>query len=106
MKKHNIRDFTRGWFIGSFTPTVIATDAVEVAVQQYKAGDIGARHYHRVATEISHIATGRVKFNNAEFNTGDIIVVEPGEIIEFTAIEDCTIVVVKLPGAIGDKYLV
>ena len=41
-----------------------------------------------------------------EWNAGDIIVVEPGDITSFAALEDTVNVVVKIPGANNDKYLV
>ena len=41
---------------------------------------------------------------NQEFFEGDVLVVEPGEITDFEALEDSMNVVVKLPGANNDKY--
>jgi hypothetical protein len=29
----------KGWFVGDFTPTAFKTDACEVAVKTYKAGE-------------------------------------------------------------------
>ena len=40
------------------------------------------------------------------WKSGDIIVLEPGEATDFEAITDAINVVVKVPGALGDKYLV
>ena len=39
------------------------------------------------------------------YGEGDIIVVEPGEATDFEALEDAMNVVVKIPGANNDKYL-
>jgi hypothetical protein len=39
MQKARLSNMVRGWFIGNFTPTVLATQAVEVGVKLYKAGD-------------------------------------------------------------------
>ena len=41
-----------------------------------------------------------------EYSEGDIIVVEPGEATDFVAITDAQNVVVKIPGASNDKYIV
>ena len=61
---------------------------------------------HRVATELTLIAKGRVTMNGRVFSEGDIIILEPGEATDFIALEPSTTVVVKMPSVAGDKYLV
>ena len=104
MKKENIQQMTRGWFIGPFIPSVFRNDHVEVAVKHYSAGDYEAAHYHKIATEITMIVSGRVRMSAGDFITGDIITIEPGEVTDFFAEEETTTVVVKLPAAREDKY--
>lgn len=99
------QDMIKGWFVGDFTPTALATQAAEVAVKVYAAGDSEARHYHKIAHEITMIQQGRVRMNQSEYSSGDIIVIAPGESTDFEALEDTTTVVVKVPGAINDKYM-
>ncbi|MRX09503.1 hypothetical protein GJ697_16815 [Pseudoduganella sp. FT25W] len=98
-------DMIRGWFVGDFTPTALATQAAEVGVKSYAAGMSEARHYHKIATEITMIQSGRVTMNGVEYRTGDIIVIAPNESTDFNVLEDTVTVVVKVPGAINDKYL-
>ena len=105
MKFAKLDEMIKGWFIGNFEPTLYKTDAVEVGVKRYKAGSHESWHYHKVATEITVIVTGRVKMCGKEFLTGDIIIIEPGEETDFEVIEDTVTTVVKLPGASHDKYL-
>ncbi len=105
MKTAKLDDMIRGWFIGSFTPTLYATSDVEVAVKRYSAGDSEAKHYHKIATEFTVVVSGRVRMNGEEFSSGDIVVLEPGEPADFETLDDTTTVVVKLPGANDDKYL-
>lgn len=95
----------KGWFVGSFAPTLFNTDSVEVAVKSYKAGEHDVRHYHKIATEITVITQGEAIMNGAKLRCGDIIVIEPFISSDFSAITDVTITVVKLPGARDDKYL-
>jgi hypothetical protein len=97
---------THGWFVGGFTPTSLSTTACEVAYKQYMTGSKEARHIHRVAAEVTLIVAGRVKMNGTAFVAGDIILLEPGEPADFEALEDTVTVVVKVPGALDDKYLV
>lgn len=105
MKTARLDDMTKGWFVGNFEPTLYKTNDVEVAVKSYKAGDSESRHYHKIATEITVVVSGKIKMNNTEYTVGDIIVMEPGEETDFEALTDAVNAVVKLPGANNDKYL-
>lgn len=104
MKRAKIENMIKGWFVGDFEPTLIKTSDVEVAVKEYRQGDREGRHYHKVATEITVICSGRVRMNDIEYGKGDIIVIEPLESTDFEALEDSTTTVVKYPGAGNDKY--
>ncbi len=106
MKTAKLDEMIKGWFVGNFEPTLLKTNDVEVAVKSYKKGDYEGRHYHKIATEITVIITGKVKMNGVEYNAGDIVVMEPGESTDFECLKDWTTnVVVKYPGANNDKYL-
>lgn len=105
MEVHKLSDMVKGWFVGSFEPTVIKTSDVEVAVKSYKKGDREDSHYHKIATEITVVVSGRVIMFGQEYIAGDIIVVHPGDVTSFEALEDTVNCVVKLPGASNDKYL-
>jgi quercetin dioxygenase-like cupin family protein len=99
------QDMIKGWFVGGFTPTALATEAAEVGVKTYAAGASEERHYHKIAHEITMIQSGRVRMNGVEYSSGDIIVIAPGESTDFVVLEDTVTVVVKVPGALNDKYL-
>lgn len=105
MKKFNLSQMTKGWFVGDFSPTLIKTQEVEVGVKSYKKGDYEERHHHKVATEITVIVAGRVSMNGECYSQGDILVIEPGESTDFDVLEDVITVVVKYPGAKNDKYI-
>jgi quercetin dioxygenase-like cupin family protein len=82
------------------------SEAVEVAVKYYRAGDHEAAHYHKIATEWTVITAGEVEMNGQRYIAGDIIVMEPGEPTDFKAITDAATTVVKMPCVKKDKYLV
>jgi len=105
MKHYVLDDMVKGWFVGNFTPNVYRTSEMEVAVKRYTQGDQEAAHYHKIATEITLIVSGRVRMAGNEWEEGDIVVIEPGECTDFCALLDTVTVVVKLPGANDDKYL-
>ena len=105
MKTSKLDDMFNGWFVGNFKPTLIQTNDVEVAVKEYKKGDYEEKHYHKIATEITVIVSGKVKMNGIIYTKGDMIVIEPNEVTDFEALEDTVNTVVKYPGASNDKYL-
>ncbi len=105
MKKYQLNQMTKGWFVGDFVPTIIPTQDVEIAIKHYKKGDFEERHHHKIATELTAIISGAVRMNGQEFIAGDIVLIEPGESTDFEVLEDCVSTVVKYPGAKNDKYL-
>ncbi|MDH6298855.1 quercetin dioxygenase-like cupin family protein [Polynucleobacter sphagniphilus] len=105
MKVFKLEEMTKGWFVGNFTPTVLLTNQVEVAVKKYKAGEYESSHHHKIATEITVITDGEVKMNDVIYKSGTILVIEPNTPTDFLAITDVTTTVVKFPGASDDKYL-
>lgn len=104
MKHGRLESMIKGWFVGAFEPSVLRTDACEVAIKTYRAGEYESRHQHRVATEITAIVSGRVRMMGKDWSDGDIVVVEPGESTDFAVYTDTITVVVKLPSVAGDKY--
>ena len=105
MNPLKLDDMIRGWFVGSFQPTALDTQACEVAVKNCSAGEHEARHYHKIATEVTLVLSGQVRMLDRTWNAGEIVVIQPGQATEFDALTDATLVVVKVPGATGDKYL-
>jgi quercetin dioxygenase-like cupin family protein len=105
MKVAKLDTMVNGWFVGNFEPTLLKTTDVEVAVKSYKKGDCEEKHYHKIATEITVIVSGKVKMNNTIYEAGDIIVIEPNESSNFEALEDTVCCVVKYPGANDDNYI-
>lgn len=104
MIHRRLSDMTGGWFVGQFEPTCYQSDACEVACKYYAAGASEDAHVHRVATEITVIASGRVRMNGRTFTAGDIVVLAPGEATDFEALEPTITVVVKSPSVPGDKF--
>jgi DNA-directed RNA polymerase beta' subunit len=104
MRFATLDGMTGGWFIGDFHPSALRTGEVEVAVKKYSAGDYERRHYHRVATETTCIISGVARMAGRKVVAGDIIVLDPLEETDFTALTDVVLVAVKLPGATNDKY--
>ena len=106
MKNDLINNMIKGWFVGDFEPSAFTTENCEVALKKYKAGDCEDEHYHKIATEITLVISGKVNMAGKTWVSGSIIVLEPGESTSFQAVEESLTVVVKVPGAKNDKYFV
>jgi hypothetical protein len=104
--RFSIDEFTKGWIVGDFEPSLLKTKEFEVAVKYYQKGDQEARHVHRVAREITIIVTGKFLMNNHVLVAGDIMSLQPGESADFYCIENGATTVIKTPSVQGDKYLV
>ncbi len=91
-----LSNFTKGWFVGDFAPTLCRT----------QVGETEAAHFHKIATEYTVVISGRVRMFEREWKEGDVVVAEPGDKTSFTALTDAVLTVVKFPGAPHDKYLV
>ncbi|MFK8111128.1 MAG: hypothetical protein AB8B91_02950 [Rubripirellula sp.] len=102
---YRLSDFVGGWLVGHFSPALFANDDVEVAVKTYAAGAREDRHHHRIATEYTVIASGRVRMNDQEYTSGDIVQIDPGHSTDFEALEATVTVVIKSPSAPNDKYI-
>jgi hypothetical protein len=106
MKLYKLKDFTRGWIVGDFEPSIIRTKDAEFMVRYYKKGDAEAKHVHKKADEITVIISGRFKMNGKELLQGDIAHLSPGDPVDFECLEDGANAVFKAPSVMGDKYLI
>ncbi len=101
----DLKEMIGGWFVGNFNPSVLQSKEFEVAVKRYQAGDCEERHCHKLATEITLIISGEVRMNDVTYQADDIVILEPGDWTDFTALTDAVNVVVKTPSLTDDKYL-
>lgn len=105
MKSSLLSEMKGGWIVGDFVPTLIQTKDLEVAVKTYLAGQTEPKHHHKIAEEITVIASGKVRMCDQVFMAGDVIHLEPGDSTAFEALEPTVTVVVKRPSVPNDKYL-
>lgn len=95
-----------GWFIGNFEPSVLKTNLFEVGIMQHKKNEKWPKHYHTKANEYNVLVKGKMTIQGQEINSGDVFVIEKMEIADPVFLEDCTVVVVKVPSVPGDKIIV
>lgn len=104
MRLFKLDDFTRGWFIGNFDPSVLKTEGFEIGLVTHKKGNIWLPHYHKEGTEYNLLIDGQMTLNGVTINKNDIFIIDKYEIAAPIFLEDCRVLVVKVPSIIGDKY--
>lgn len=107
MKKFRLSESgARGWFVGDFPEAVFRTKDFETCYQTNTTGTVYERHYHKIVTEIQLITRGCMVLNDIEYRAGDIVIVEPGDVVGGYYSEDTDTVAVKFPSVPDDKYYV
>ena len=104
MRKFNIKEMHRGWFIGDFLPSVLRTNLFEVGILKHHKGEKWPKHFHAEATEYNVLINGSMTVNNNLIQEGEIFVLEKNEICNPIFHKDCTVLCVKVPSIPGDKY--
>lgn len=105
MKTWKLDQFYKGWIYGAFQPSIHFDKNTEVGIHYYKQGEVAPPHYHKKATEINIIISGKLIENEVVFRAQDIFVLSPGELSDTEFLEDTVIVVIKTPSVPGDKYV-
>lgn len=105
MNIDKIENFTGGWFIGNFNPTIYQTKNFEIAIKFFSKGDTEPSHKQIIATEITGVIQGVITINNQKFQKGDLITILPGEFSNFECLEDCSLICIKYPSDPRDKIL-
>jgi hypothetical protein len=103
--KSNLSEYKNGWLLGNFSPAVVQTTDFEVCVKTFKLGDRETSHYQVIATEVTVVLTGTVRMGEILLTADEILVVEPGEIVDFEALTDCRVLGIKFPSLPEDKVL-
>jgi quercetin dioxygenase-like cupin family protein len=106
MLVRRIDEMKGGWFIGNFEPSVFRTQNFEVCFKQHTKGEAWDVHTHKIATEVNYLARGKMTIQGHTLTAGDIFTIFPGEISDPEFLEDCDVVIVKIPSILNDKYLV
>lgn len=106
MIKRNLSEFTRGWFIGNFEPSLLRTEQFEVAIITHVKGEKWPPHYHKIGTEYNVLIEGKMFICGQEINPWEVFVFEPGEVADPVFLEDCKVLCVKVPSVTNDKYII
>ena len=97
MKYSRLQEYTRGWIVGDFLPSILRTKEIEVGIKSFKKGE---------KEEQTVVISGIIKMYNKILSKNEIILLEPGDLSEFECIEDASLVIVKYPSNPNDKIII
>lgn len=106
MKTYKMNEMKGGWFIGDFEPSILKTKNFEVGVLHHHKGEIWPKHKHKHLEEYNYLLSGKMRIHNTVINAGDFFVFERGEIADPIFLEDCVVIVIKVPSVPGDKVII
>lgn len=104
MKISDLKDYHRGWFIGNFEPSVLKTSDFEIGILTHKKDEFWPKHVHKISTEINLLISGLISINGTIISPGQIFVIDKNEPSKAVFLEDCKVLVIKIPSVPGDKY--
>ena len=58
-----------------------------------------------MCTIIKLLLRGTMIMQGRTMKSGDIFVLEPGEVADPIFVEDCEVIIIKSPSVVGDKYI-
>lgn len=102
----NLDDYTRGWVIGDFIPSIERTPKYEVGYLHHKKNEAWKFHYHKIAIEINILVKGKMIINNITYMQHDIFIINNNIIACPIFLDDCELICIKLPSIPNDKYLI
>lgn len=106
MKMLDISDFSGGWILGDFVPSVHRTQSFEFAVKYFLTGQTESEHYQKKATELTVVTKGFIRLADYYLKAGEMLLIESGEVADFEALEDSIVIAVKWPSLPNDKVIV
>ena len=96
MRNSSLLNFTRGWLVGQFKPSLYSKD-YEIGFKYYVQGDSEKSHQHLLSEEVTIVLFGEVRMNGQIYSEGDIVIQEKGEFSDFECLSDRAILGVYRP---------
>ena len=84
----NVNEYTKGWLVGNFEPSLINSKDIEVGLKYYNKGDKESSHVHKIITEYTIVVSGKIKMNDQVYIEKDIVTILPNVPTNFESLED------------------
>ena len=107
MKVSKLSDYTRGWIIGDFEPSILRTKTLKLPYSLIQKGKSGCRIKNYIIikkVEYNILVSGKMMMQDQELNAGDVFVLDRYEVADPVFLEDCKVVCVKTPSIPSDKF--
>jgi hypothetical protein len=104
MKFSNLDNFTRGWIVGDFQPSLFSTKDNDIGILRINKGDKSDGHFHKNHIEYNIIIEGKVKIKNNILIKNDIFIYEPLDKSYVEFLKNTILLVIKNPSTKNDKY--
>lgn len=101
----DIEQFTRGWLIGNFTPSIEKNVNAEIGYLKHEKESQWDYHYHKESIEINIIIKGEELINNVLYKENDLFIIDKNNIACPIFLNDCELICIKLPSVLKDKYI-
>jgi hypothetical protein len=102
----NINDYTRGWLIGNFKPSIKQIPDFEIGILTHKQNEKWDFHYHKLCVEINILIEGKININDNIIENNNIFIFDKNVISCPIFLEDCKILCIKIPSNPNDKYMI
>lgn len=102
-EQKKLKDFTKGWILGQFEPSLAKTD-FEVGLRWNNEGDKEDRHYHKEVTEYVAFAGGMHRLGRDIYKDGDVLIIYPYMSTDYECIEPGYCLTVKDKSIPTDKF--
>lgn len=99
-------NYTRGWLIGNFEPSIKKTTEFEVGILSHKKNEKWGFHYHKESIETNILLEGKMLINGKLLNAGDLFIFNKNMIACPIFLEDCKLICIKTPSVPCDKYII
>lgn len=104
--KIDISQYTRGWLIGDFIPSIEINKEAEIAYLQHEKMSKWDYHYHKESIEINILVKGKEEINGVIYKESDLFIIDKNIIACPVFLDNCDIICIKIPSVTKDKYII
>ena len=104
--KIDISQYTRGWLIGDFIPSIEINKEAEIAYLQHEKLSKWDYHYHKESIEINILVKGSEEINGIIYRENDLFIIDKNIIACPIFSDNCDIICIKIPSVPKDKYII
>ena len=98
--------YTRGWLIGDFIPSIEINKEAEIAYLQHEKLSKWDYHYHKESIEINILVKGSEEINGIIYRENDLFIIDKNIIACPIFSDNCDIICIKIPSVPKDKYII